>query len=50
MSAYYFLDKNLEQAGAALGLSKSWASRIHSRALERIKAILGEDDEERHPR
>ena len=32
--AYYFADKNLEEAGAELGLSKSWACRLHARAVE----------------
>jgi RNA polymerase sigma factor for flagellar operon FliA len=33
MQLYYFADKTLEEAGAALGLSKSWASRLHARAV-----------------
>ncbi len=31
---YYFQNKTLEEAGADLGLSKSWTSRLHARALE----------------
>src|SRR5262249_46750647 len=31
---YYFEDKTLEEAGAVLGLSKSWASRLHARAID----------------
>ena len=31
---YYFQNKTLEEAGAELGLSKSWTSRLHARALE----------------
>ncbi|MBI2083119.1 MAG: sigma-70 family RNA polymerase sigma factor [Deltaproteobacteria bacterium] len=31
---YYFQNKTLEEAGAMLGLSKSWTSRLHARALE----------------
>jgi RNA polymerase sigma factor for flagellar operon FliA len=31
---YYFQNKTLEEAGARLGLSKSWTSRLHVRALE----------------
>lgn len=31
---YYFQNKTLEEAGGALGLSKSWTSRLHARALE----------------
>ena len=31
---YYFQNKTLEEAGSDLGLSKSWTSRLHARALE----------------
>lgn len=31
---YYFQNKTLEEAGEQLGLSKSWTSRLHARALE----------------
>lgn len=31
---YYFQNRTLEEAGAELGLSKSWTSRLHARALE----------------
>lgn len=31
---YYFQNKTLEEAGDDLGLSKSWVSRLHARALE----------------
>ena len=34
----------LEEAGAEIGQSKSWASRLHARAIERLKELL--DDEE----
>lgn len=45
---YYFQNKTLEDAGEKLGLSKSWASRLHAKALEllfkRIKVIsMGEE-------
>jgi RNA polymerase sigma factor for flagellar operon FliA len=40
---YYFSDMNLEAAGAKLGLSKSWASRLHARAVDRLReALAGE--------
>lgn len=39
---YYFGDKNLEEAGAELGLSKSWACRLHARAVDLLRAALGE--------
>lgn len=31
---YYFQNRTLEEAGVDLGLSKSWTSRLHARALE----------------
>jgi RNA polymerase sigma factor FliA len=31
---YYFQNRTLEEAGRMLGLSKSWTSRLHARALE----------------
>ena len=31
---YYFQNKTLEESGEDLGLSKSWTSRLHARALE----------------
>jgi RNA polymerase sigma factor for flagellar operon FliA len=31
---YYFQNKTLEEIGNRLGLSKSWTSRLHARALE----------------
>jgi RNA polymerase sigma factor for flagellar operon FliA len=33
---HYFGDETLDQAAASLGLSKSWGSRLHARAIERI--------------
>lgn len=39
---YYFQNKTLEEAGSDLGLSKSWTSRLHARALEILfKKISG---------
>jgi RNA polymerase sigma factor for flagellar operon FliA len=40
---YYFADMRLEDAGAELGLSKSWASRLHARAMNFLRAALGEE-------
>jgi RNA polymerase sigma factor for flagellar operon FliA len=42
MELYYFADKNLEEAGAELGLSKSWACRLHARAVDLLRAAMGE--------
>jgi RNA polymerase sigma factor for flagellar operon FliA len=33
---HYFEDKNLDAAGEELGMSKSWASRLHARAVTRL--------------
>ena len=40
MELYYFGEKNLEEAGVELGLSKSWACRIHARAVDRLRQAL----------
>jgi RNA polymerase sigma factor for flagellar operon FliA len=37
---HYFEDKTLTDAGAELGLSKSWASRLHARAIELLRKAL----------
>lgn len=39
---YYYRDMTLEQAGNELGLSKSWASRLHSRAIQRLQKLVKE--------
>jgi RNA polymerase sigma factor for flagellar operon FliA len=38
---YYFEGKNLEEVGAAVGLEKSWTSRLLARALKVLQAALG---------
>jgi RNA polymerase sigma factor FliA len=38
---HYFEGKNLLEAGEELGISKSWASRIHAQAVERLRKRLG---------
>ena len=40
MELYYFGEKNLEEAGAELGLSKSWACRLHARAVDLLRHAL----------
>ena len=37
---HYFEDKTLLEAGAELGLSKSWASRLHARAIALLRERL----------
>ncbi len=45
MELYYFADKNLEEAGAELGLSKSWACRLHARAVNLLRDAMDDDDQ-----
>lgn len=40
--AHYRDDQTLQDAGAALGMSKSWASRLHARAIDRLRELLEE--------
>ena len=37
---HYYADETLDQAAASLGLSKSWGSRLHARAIDRIAREL----------
>lgn len=43
VTKHYFEGKSLLAAGAELGLSKSWASRLHAQAVAQLRALL--DDE-----
>ena len=43
VEAYYSQGRRLEEAGAELGLSKSWASRLHTRAVELLREALAEE-------
>lgn len=38
--AAYFEGVTLQEAGRRLGLSKSWASRLHARALRQLADLL----------
>jgi RNA polymerase sigma factor for flagellar operon FliA len=40
LERHYFDDVTFEQAAAELGLSKSWASRLHTRAVETVARSL----------
>ena len=42
MKKHYWEGKNLLEAGAELGISKSWASRMHAQAVDRLRTILDE--------
>jgi RNA polymerase sigma factor for flagellar operon FliA len=40
MVKHYWEGKNLLEAGAELGISKSWASRLHAQAVERLRTYV----------
>jgi RNA polymerase sigma factor FliA len=40
VTKHYWEGKNLLEAGEELGISKSWASRLHAQAVERLRAIV----------
>jgi RNA polymerase sigma factor for flagellar operon FliA len=40
---HYFEGKSLVDASEELGISKSWASRVHAQAVERLRRRLGPD-------
>ena len=40
---HYFSDETLDQAAASLGLSKSWGSRLHARAIDTLARELRKD-------
>lgn len=40
ITGHYFQDRTLEEIGASLGISKSWCSRLHSRALGLLRTYL----------
>lgn len=42
MELYYLADKNLEEAGRELGLSKSWACRLHARAVDLLRVAMAD--------
>jgi RNA polymerase sigma factor for flagellar operon FliA len=42
VNAVYFEGATIEEAGQQLGLSKSWASRLHARALGMLRDAVGE--------
>jgi len=44
VTKHYWEGKNLLEAGAELGISKSWASRLHAQAVERLKRYVDDDD------
>jgi RNA polymerase sigma factor FliA len=44
LTKHYYEGKNLLEAGAELGRSKTWASRLHAQAIDRLRAALAAED------
>lgn len=42
LTMYYFKEMSLQEVGDNLGLSKSWTSRLHAKAVEKLSRILKE--------
>jgi len=40
ITKHYWEGKNLQEAGIELGMSKSWASRLHAQAIERLRVAV----------
>jgi RNA polymerase sigma factor for flagellar operon FliA len=40
LELYYYEDKSLTEAGTVLGLSKSWTSRLHARAISLLQEAI----------
>lgn len=40
VTKHYWEGKNLLEAGEELGISKSWASRLHAQAVEKLRMIV----------
>jgi RNA polymerase sigma factor for flagellar operon FliA len=40
MTKHYWEGKNLLEAGAELGMSKSWASRLHAQVVEKLRSLV----------
>jgi RNA polymerase sigma factor for flagellar operon FliA len=47
LERHYFEDIPFEQTARELGLSKSWASRLHSRAIEGVARVMKRDSFDR---
>ena len=40
LEMYYYKDMSMQQVGDALGLSKSWTSRLHARVIDKLHRML----------
>jgi RNA polymerase sigma factor for flagellar operon FliA len=43
VTKHYYEGKNLLEAGVELGISKSWASRLHAQAVEKLRAVVDQE-------
>ena len=43
---FYYEDRSLSDAGALLGLSKSWSSRLHARAISLLQRALAKQKDD----
>lgn len=44
IQGHYVEERSLDDIGKELGLSKSWMSRLHAKALDQLRAALSGDD------
>ena len=47
VEGYYFEDRPFQEVAAELGVSKSWASRLHTRALLLLRSEMADSGEEK---
>jgi RNA polymerase sigma factor FliA len=40
LEMYYYKELSLQEVGEALGLSKSWTSRLHARVIDKLQRLL----------
>lgn len=46
VEGYYFGDRPFQEVAAELGVSKSWASRLHTRALQLLREAMADSDQD----
>jgi RNA polymerase sigma factor for flagellar operon FliA len=50
INLYYFAEATMKQIGDAIGVNESRVSQLHARAIQRLKALLGEAAGRKAPR
>jgi RNA polymerase sigma factor FliA len=45
LTKHYFEGKNLLEAGKEMGISKSWSSRLHAQAVDRLRKYVEEQED-----